>query len=149
VSMTRKTPLATAGPMLRFIATISGIVYALTACAIAAVPGSQAATTGPNLMADSSFESMDTQVFHITTPFRVTADPQAHSGQADVQATLSRRGKRMYSHVIFDDEFSDSSRIDVNNTQKDGYKWYVKGMWFPSIVVALAGDLRSNHGRLE
>ena len=36
--------------------------------------------------------------------------------------------------LIFDDEFNDSRTIDVNNTQKDGYKWYVKGMWFPSTV---------------
>jgi hypothetical protein len=55
--------------------------------------------TGPNLMADSSFESMETRVFSIYAPFRVTTDPPAHSGKAGVPATLSRSGKRIYSHV--------------------------------------------------
>ncbi len=55
--------------------------------------------SGPNLMADSSFESMETRAVTLDTPFRVAADPQAHSGKADVQATLSRSGKRMYAHV--------------------------------------------------
>lgn len=205
-----------------------------------AVRGTQAAMTGPNLMADSSFESLDARVFTLDAPFRVAANPHAHSGKADAQAILSRSGKRMYSRVntwtntdyvsslwirgsgggtffvatndlshriaavpvtaagqwreislswnssgqtriaigfqddvstegtlflddfytglkdartiafvappaydpkpnpppgfslIFDDEFTDNSTIDVHNTQKDGYKWYVKGMWFPS-----------------
>ncbi len=57
--------------------------------------GPQAAATGPNLMADASFESMDARVFALDAPFRVAADPHAHSGKADVQATLSRSGKRM------------------------------------------------------
>ncbi len=204
------------------------------------VRGTQAGMTGPNLMADAGFESMGTRAFALEAPFRAAADPHAHSGKADVQATLSRTGKRMYSRVstwrntdyvsrlwlrgsgsgtvfvatedlsrrlaaiaatataewreaslpwnsggetrvavgfqddisaegtvyiddfhtglkegltiafvappahdptphappgfslVFDDEFNDSSTIDVNNTQKDGYKWYVKGMWFPS-----------------
>jgi hypothetical protein len=42
---------------------------------------------------------MDTKVFTLDTPYRVAADPHAHSGKADVQATLSRSGKRMYSRV--------------------------------------------------
>jgi hypothetical protein len=202
--------------------------------------GTQAGMIGPNLMADSSFESMDTRAFTLGTSFKVIADPHAHSGKADVQATLSRSGKKMHAHVsiwkntdyvsslwirgkgsgtlfvatddfskrlaatnvtanakwrkinfswnsgletsvvfgfqddlsgegvlyiddvytglkdgrtiafrappsysprphappgfslIFDDEFNDTSTIDVNNTQEDGYKWYIKGMWFPS-----------------
>ncbi|MBV9469388.1 MAG: hypothetical protein JOZ57_09085, partial [Abitibacteriaceae bacterium] len=204
------------------------------------VRGTQASSTGPNLMADASFESLDTRAFTLDTPFRIAADPHAHSGQFDMQATLSRSGKRMVAHLstwkntdyvtrlwlrgsgsvtlfvatgdlaqrltattvtatakwrqvslpwnsggqtsialgvqddvsaagtlaiddfttglanghtiafvappaydprphappgfhlIFNDEFQDSSTIDVNNTQRDGYKWYVKGMWFPS-----------------
>ena len=60
------------------------------------VRGTQAGMTGPNLMADSSFESMETRAFTLDTPFRVAADPHAHSGKADVQATLSRSGKRMF-----------------------------------------------------
>ena len=218
------------------------------------VRGTQAGTTGPNLMADSSFESMDTQVFTLDTPFRVAADPHAHSGKADVQATLSRSGKRMVSHLsvwkntdyvsriwlrgsgggtlfvatddlsqrlaaaivrataqwrqvslpwnsggqtsvaigfqddisakgtvtiddfytglkdgrtiafiappaydpkphappgfrlIFDDEFNDNSTIDVSNTQRDGYQWYVKGMWFPSTSPSMYDILPSYKG---
>ena len=218
------------------------------------VRGTQAGATGPNLMADSSFESMETRVFALDTPFRVAADRQAHSGKADVQATLSRSGKRMYAHVgiwqhtdyvssiwirgngggtlfvatddlsqrlaattarataewrevslpwnsggqtsavigfqddvsaegaaylddiytglkdgrtiafvappaydpnprappgfslIFDDEFNDRSTIDVNNTQKDGCKWYVKGMWFPSTSPTMYEILTSYRG---
>ena len=56
--------------------------------------GPQAATTGPNLMADSSFESMDTRVFTLDAPYRIAADPQAHSGKADVQADTLRAAAR-------------------------------------------------------
>ncbi|MGH7972130.1 MAG: hypothetical protein ACREIC_25735, partial [Limisphaerales bacterium] len=205
-------------------------------------------------MADSSFESMDALAFRLDPPFRVSADPHAHSGKADAQVKLSRGGKRMFSHVsvwkntdyisrlwlrwngggtlfvatddlskrladtavsatthwrefslpwnsggqtrvaigfeddassdgalflddfytglkgggtiafvappaydrqprpppgfslIFDDEFHDSSTIDVNNTQKDGFKWYVKGMWFPSTAPSMYAILPSYMG---
>ncbi len=218
------------------------------------VRGTVAGLTGPNLMADAGFESMDSRAFALEGPFRVAADPHAHSGTADVQATLSRSGKRMYSHVstwkntdyvsgvwlrgsgsgtlfvathdlsqrlaatnvtataqwrevsvswnsgghtrvvvgvqddvstngtlylddfytglregrtipfvappaydpephappgfslIFDDEFIDSSTIDVNNTQKDDYRWYVKGMWFPSTSPSMYEILKSHKG---
>lgn len=63
------------------------------------VRGTPAGVTGPNLMADASFESMDTRAFSLEAPFRVAADPHAHTGKADVQATLSCSGKRMFSHV--------------------------------------------------
>ncbi len=57
--------------------------------------------TGPNLMADSSFESMDARVFKLEpkAPFRVSPDPHAHTGKADVQVRLSRSAKMMYSRV--------------------------------------------------
>jgi hypothetical protein len=224
------------------------------------VRGTQAGVTGPNLMADSSFESMDARVFAVEAPFRVSADQHAHSGKSDVQVALSRSGKRMYSHVsvwrdtdyvsriwlrgsgsltffvakddfsvrlaatavkatvqwrevslpwnshsetrvavgfqddasaegtlylddvytvlrdgrtiafvappqydpkptpppgfslIFDDEFDDRGTIDVNNTQKDGYKWYVKGMWFPNTSASMYEVLptcRGSSGVLE
>lgn len=61
--------------------------------------GTAATMTGPNLMADSSFESLDPRVFAIDKPFRVGADPHAHSGKADAQLTLSCSGKTMYSPV--------------------------------------------------
>ena len=208
---------------------------------VQAVPrGTRAGANGPNLMADSSFESMEARAFTIEPPFQITGDPHAHTGKADVQAALARSGKRLYAHVsvwkntdyvsklwirgtgsgtlfvstgdlshrlaaetvkttaawrevaltwssgeqtdvavgfqddanatgticiddiytglkdgrtisftappaydpvphapagfslVFDDEFTDSRTIDVDNTQKDGYRWYVKGMWFPS-----------------
>src|SRR5689334_4464797 len=60
--------------------------------------GTPAGRTGPNLMADSSFESTDTP-FTLDTPFRVVADAHAHSGKADVQATLSHSGKRMVARL--------------------------------------------------
>jgi hypothetical protein len=37
------------------------------------VRGTQAGTTGPNLVADSGFESMDTRPFTLETPFQVAA----------------------------------------------------------------------------
>lgn len=211
------------------------------------VRGTQPGTIGPNLMADSSFESMDARVFELepNAPFSVAPDPHAHTGKTDLQVTLSRSGKRMYSRVsvwsdtdyvssiwvrgtgsgtwfvatddlsrrlaattvkattewrevslpwnsgaqtliaigfqddvssegalyiddiyaglkdggtiafvappqydpkphapagfslIFDDEFDDRGTIDVNNTQQDGYKWHVKGMWFPSTSASM------------
>lgn len=61
--------------------------------------GMEAAMAGPNLMADWSFESMETRAFTLETPFRLAADPQAHSGKADAQATLARTGKRIYARV--------------------------------------------------
>jgi hypothetical protein len=63
------------------------------------VRGTQAGMDGPNLMADSSFESIDSRVFSLDRPFRMVADTHAHSGKADVQATLSGSGKRMYSRI--------------------------------------------------
>ena len=216
--------------------------------------GTAATMTGPNLMADSSFESLDPRVFAIDKPFRVGADPHAHSGKADAQLTLSCSGKTMYSPVgtwkqtdyvsrcwlrgngsgtffvatsdlsrrlaatrvtaasewrqvslpwnsgeqtrvavgfqddastegglylddfytgledgrtiafvappaydpqphappgfslIFDDEFNDSHTIDTSNTLKAGYKWYVKGMWFPSTSPAMYGILPAYQG---
>ena len=54
--------------------------------------------------------------------------------------------------LIFDDEFNDGRTIDVNNTQKDGYKWYVKGMWFPSTspsMYAILPSYRGANGVLE
>jgi hypothetical protein len=209
---------------------------------------------GPNLLADSSFESMDTRAFRFEAPFRVAADPRAHSGTADVQATLARGGKRIYSQLsvwkntdytseiwlrgngggtlfvvtddlskrlaaatvsatakwrkvsvpwnsgdhirvtfgfqddastngtiylddfytglregralafvappayapaphappgfslIFADEFNDTSTLDVQDTQKDGFKWYVKGMWFPSTSRSMYEILPSHKG---
>jgi hypothetical protein len=53
----------------------------------------------PNLMADSSFESRHARAFNLVPPFRVAADANAHSGKADLQATLSHSGKRMFSHL--------------------------------------------------
>src|SRR3974377_1332674 len=61
--------------------------------------GTQAAITGPNLMADSSFESLEPKVFRLDAPFQMTRDPHAHSGKAVVRATLSHSGKRVYSHM--------------------------------------------------
>lgn len=218
------------------------------------VRGAGAAVGGPNLMADSSFESMEARAFTIEPPFGIVADRHAHAGNADVQATLSRSGKRIYAHVsvwkntdyvsklwvrgsgsgtlfigtgdlsrrlsatpvrataawrefslpwnsgdqtgvtvgfaddvsdsgmvflddvytglrdgrtiaftappaydpaphappgfhlIFDDEFRDLSTIDVQNTQKDGFKWYVKGMWFPSTSPSMYEVLPSYKG---
>ncbi len=218
------------------------------------VRGTHAGMTGPNLMADSSFESIETSAFTLDPPFRIVIDPYAHTGKADVQATLSRSGKRIWSHIsvwkntdyiskiwvrgsgggtlfvatddfsqrlstttitatanwrevslpwnsgeqtdvvvgfqdditasgvlyiddfhtglkdgrtiaftappandpsphaprgfrlIFNDEFNDSRSIDVNNTQKDGYKWYVKGMWFPSTSPSMYDILPSYKG---
>jgi hypothetical protein len=48
--------------------------------------------------------------------------------------------------LIFDDEFNDGSTIDVNNTQQDDYKWYVKGMWFPSTSPSMYAILPSYKG---
>ncbi len=218
------------------------------------VRGTPAGATGPNLIADSSFESLSARAFSIETPYRVATDSHPHSGKADVQATLSRSGKRMYARVvtwtntdyvsriwlrgngggtlfvashdlaqrlaattvtatakwgevslawnsggqthvaigfqddvsadgrlcmddfytglkdartiafnappafdpqphappgfslIFDDEFNESATIDVNNTQKDGYKWYVKGMWFPSTAPSMYEVLPAYQG---
>ncbi|MGH7969179.1 MAG: hypothetical protein ACREIC_10680, partial [Limisphaerales bacterium] len=230
------------------------VVQTVVGLAAIIVRGSQPGMTGPNLMADAGFESLDPRVFSVAAPFRVTLDLHAHSGKADVQATLSRSGKRMYSHVstwtntdyvsslwvrgsgsgtffvateeqshllasarvtattqwrqirlswdsggqtrvvvgfednlsaegalylddfttglkdghtiafvappaydrqphappgfslIFDDEFNDRGTIDVNNTQKDGFKWYVKGMWFPSTPPSMYEILPSYQG---
>jgi hypothetical protein len=218
------------------------------------VRGTRAGMAGPNLVADSGFESMETRVFTLDAPFRITADPRAHDGKADVQAPLSQSGKRVYAHMsvwkhtgyvsslwlrgrgggtlfvarddlsqrlaaatvaangkwrqvalpwnsgeqtsvavgfqddvsaagevylddiytglsdgrtiafvappaydpqphappgfrlIFDDEFSDSQSIDADNTQADGYKWYVKGMWFPSTSPSMWEILPSYEG---
>jgi hypothetical protein len=218
------------------------------------VRGTEAGMIGPNLLADSSFESMETRAFTLDAPYRVAADPQAHSGKADVQATLSRAGKRMYWRLsiwkntdyvsriwlrasgsgtlfiatddlslrlaslrvtanaewrevsfswnsgghtnvsvgfqddvsaegtlylddfytglkdgrtiafvappaydpkphaplgfslIFDDEFNDGRSIDVNNSQEDGYRWYVKGMWFPSTSASMYEILPAYRG---
>jgi len=54
------------------------------------VQGPQAATTGPNLMPDSSFESMDPRAFTLDAPFRLAPDPQAHSGRSTLTAFRSR-----------------------------------------------------------
>jgi hypothetical protein len=54
---------------------------------------------GPNLIADSSFESMETRAFTLDPPFKITADPHAHSGNADVHAELSHSGKRIFTRV--------------------------------------------------
>lgn len=48
--------------------------------------------------------------------------------------------------LIFNDEFRDIKTIDVENTQKDGYKWYVKGMWFPSTSPSMYEILPSYKG---
>jgi hypothetical protein len=61
--------------------------------------GTRAGTMGPNLIADSSFESMDMRAFTLDTPYRAATDPQAHTGKVDVQATCSRSGKSMYTQV--------------------------------------------------
>jgi hypothetical protein len=218
------------------------------------VRGTQAGLNGPNLMADSSFESLDPRVFSVVAPFRVATDSHAHGGKADLQASLSRSGHRIYARInawkntdyvsslwlrgsgsgtffvaspdfsrqlvalrvgasaewrqfslpwnsgeqtgvaigfqddisaegtlylddfytglknghtiafvapppdepqphappgfslVFDDEFNDRRTIDVNNTQKDGYKWYVKGMWFPSTSPSMYDLLPSYKG---
>jgi hypothetical protein len=236
---------------------MAGFALALVAAPLpepVIVRGTPNGTNGPNLMADASFESLGTRAFTLDTPFRVAADSHAHSGKVDVQATLSRSSKKIYSQVstwknteyvssiwlrgsgrgtlfvatadlsrrlasmavtaatqwrevslpwnsagqtrvaigfqddvcaegtlylddfytglkdgrtisfaappaydpkphpppgfslIFDDEFGDSSAIDVNNTQKDGYKWYVKGMWFPSTSASMYEILPSYKG---
>ena len=49
-------------------------------------------------------------------------------------------------HLIFDNEFNDNSTIDVSDSQKDGYKWYVKGMWFPSTSASMYEILPSYKG---
>ena len=48
--------------------------------------------------------------------------------------------------LIFDDGFDDSGTIDVNNTQKDGYKWYGKGMWLPNTSPSMFTILPSYKG---
>ena len=48
--------------------------------------------------------------------------------------------------LIFDDEFNDSNTIDVKNTQKDGYRWYVKGMWFPNTSPSMYEVLPAYQG---
>ncbi|HET6387284.1 MAG TPA: hypothetical protein VFJ58_28165 [Armatimonadota bacterium] len=216
--------------------------------------GTRAGMTGPNLMADWSFESMRPGAFTLNAPFQIVLDPHAHSGKADVQAVLTNSGKSIYSHVgvwkntdyvsrawikgsgsvtffaaardlsqrlatttvtaapewrevslpwssggqtrvavgfqddvsakgtfsiddfytglkdgrtikfvapptydarphappefrlIFDDEFKNGSTIDANNTQNDGYKWYVKGMWFPTTTPSMWAILPTYEG---
>ncbi len=214
--------------------------------------GTQAGVTGPNITADASFESMETRTFTLESPFRIVTDPVAHTGQADVHATMSGSGKRMYSRqsvwknteyvssvwvrgrgggtlfvssadltqpvasiqikgsagwhkaslawssggqssvavgfqdteqgdlyfddfytglkygrtiaftappaydpephappgfqLVFNEEFQNNSEIDVNNSFKDGYKWYGKGMWFPNTNTSMAAILPSYRG---
>ena len=216
--------------------------------------GTEAGPAGPNLLADASFESMDAKAFRVEAPFTVAADANAHSGKADLQATLSRSGKRMSTQasvwkntdyisriwvrgegsgtffvasadgskrlaavtfkaakrwrqvslpwnsgevtsvivglqddvsekgaiylddiytglkdgrtiafqappafdpvprapagfkLIFNDEFNDIGTIDVNNTQNDGFKWYVKGMWFPPTAPSMYEIQKTSKG---
>lgn len=236
---------------------IAGLALPATADAAAkpvAVRSTAAGMSGPNLMSDASFESLETRAFTFEAPFRVAADPRAHSGSGDLQVTLARSGKRVYAHVsvwkntdylsrlwvrgngsgtlfvatddlaqrlaaitvtatatwrevslpwnaggqtrvvvgfqddvsatgtlfiddfytglkdgrtiafiappaydprpnappgfrlIFNDEFNNASTIDGRDSQQDGCKWYVKGMWFPSTKPAMFEILPSYQG---
>lgn len=235
---------------------LAGLLGAMPSLVRAADRAAQAGMTGPNLMADSSFESMESSAwsFVLEAPFRAAADPHAHSGTADVQVSLARSGKRMYAKLttwkntayvssvwvrgsgsgtlfvahgnlsqrlasvpvkgtaewrevslpwnsgdqtsitigfqddvsaegtlylddfhtglkegrtiafvappaddpvphappgftlIFNDDFNDLNTIDVNNTFKDGFKWYGKGMWFPNTTASMYEIQQSRAG---
>lgn len=52
--------------------------------------GTQAAMTGPNLMADSSFESMETRALALDAPFRVVAALHAQCGRSITDRACGR-----------------------------------------------------------